>query len=107
MVLTVELTEMFERWAMFMRTIERPEAEITTETWVREVDPIKRLYCLDCGDPVGGYTVHAHIWAQTGLGYGDGVLCLQSVMAMVLPMIGSAVKAVSHSAIWKNHVIAE
>jgi hypothetical protein len=74
-----ELTGMFERWAVFQRAIERPEAGITPEVWTREVDPEKRLYCLDCGDGVIGHTVHDHVWRLTGLGYDGGVQCLRDL----------------------------
>jgi hypothetical protein len=74
--MTAELAEYYTRWAVFQRTLERPEAEITQDTWLREVDPVRRLYCLDCGAGVIGCTVHDHVWALTDLGYADGVLCL-------------------------------
>jgi hypothetical protein len=69
--------DILRRWSAFQRALGRPEHELTWRNCVRELDLDKRTRCLDCDTEDGvSYIVHNHVWAMTGLGYADGVLCL-------------------------------
>jgi hypothetical protein len=63
--------ELLRRWAAF------PEAELTWDTMAAELKLDLRTRCRDCGTTDGpGYMVTNAVWAETGLAFDGGVLCL-------------------------------
>jgi hypothetical protein len=75
--LTEAEAKRFQRWSVFQRAKNRPEAEITPANWAREIDLDKRTRCRDCGTTNGtGYAVYDNVWTATGLAPNGGLLCL-------------------------------